>query len=266
MLYVVFMFTACTDTSVRLDELASSNGFSQMTVTGTDFQHRIYYRQGLPAKNLHIYLEGDGRPWRNEFTVSIDPSVDRLISLELMKQDAASVLYVGRPCYHGFANVAPCRPWYWTSGRYSQEIVDSMLVVIRNYAQQNGALNVVLIGHSGGGTLAMLIAEHLENVIAVVTLAGNLDVNRWAKHHEYAPLEGSMSPADRQPLPHAIKQLHYAGEDDSKIPYDFVRDAVLKQIDAEFILLDDVNHDCCWADYWPVVLKRLESFRLEGLR
>ncbi len=257
----VVLLVACVDTAIRLDELAKKEGFSQMKVMGMDFQHHIYFRQNLLSKSLHVYLEGDGRPWRNKGEVAFDPSMDSLLSLELMKLDAASVLYVGRPCYHGDADIKPCHPWYWTNGRYSQDVVDSMSAVIKSYVIKNGVLDVVLIGQSGGGTLAMLLAEKLNNVSAVVTLAGNLDVRRWSQYHDYTELEGSLNPIERQPLIASIKQLHYAGDSDKNIPYHFIFDAIKKQKNAEFILLNNVDHDCCWEEYWPAILKRLDKLK-----
>ena len=49
--------------------------------------------------------------------------------------------------------------------RYSDEIVSSMTDVVRTTALQAKARSVVLVGYSGGGVLAVLIAERLDNVV-----------------------------------------------------------------------------------------------------
>ena len=38
----------------------------------------------------------------------------------------------------------------------------------------------------------MLIAERLENVTAVVTIAANLDTDAWTEHHKYLPMSQSL--------------------------------------------------------------------------
>ena len=62
--------------------------------------------------------------------------------------------------------------------RYSDEIVSSMTEAVRTAALQAKARSVVLVGYSGGGVLAVLIAERLDNVAAVITVGANLDTRR----------------------------------------------------------------------------------------
>ena len=69
-----------------------------------------------------------------------------------------------------------------------------------------------MIGYSGGGTLAQLVAEKFTQTRAVVTLAGNLDLAAWVQLHDYTPLGGSLNPAERPPLPGHILQIHYVGK------------------------------------------------------
>ena len=100
--------------------------------------------------------------------------------LELMSLDHAPSLYLGRPCYFGMARQPPCEPQYWTTLRFSESVVASMAAALKAAVGSMVEQGFVLIGHSGGGTLAMLLAQRLDRVQSVVTIAGNLDIEAWA--------------------------------------------------------------------------------------
>ena len=70
--------------------------------------------------------------------------------------------------------------------------------------------SIVLIGHSGGGTLAVLLAPRIEDVSGVVSIAANLDIDAWADHHNYDRLTGSLNP-NSQPTDSAIPHEQMAG-------------------------------------------------------
>ena len=74
--------------------------------------------------------------------------------------------------------------------------------------------SVVLIGYSGGGVLAVLIAPQVPGS-AVVTIAANLDVEAWARWHQYTPLSGSLNPATQPPLD-ALHEWHLVGDRDHR--------------------------------------------------
>lgn len=123
--------------------------------------------------------------------------------------------------------------------------------------QLSNGQQLVLIGHSGGGTLAMLMAESREDVAAIVTLAGNLDVGAWTEHHHYSPLLGSLNPADSLPLANHIKQFHYLGTEDKTITKAMLEPVIVQQQNALLIEMKGINHNCCWAKKWPEILATL---------
>ena len=103
----------------------------------------------------------------------------------------------------------------------------------------------------------MLLAERVPETIAVVTLAGNLDVAAWTEHHGYAPLRESLDPATRPSLPAGIVQLHLRAERDRVVPPELVDDALARQPAAVALILPEVDHDCCWEEIWPDALVQL---------
>jgi pimeloyl-ACP methyl ester carboxylesterase len=178
--------------------------------------------------------------------------------LRLMALDPAPSLYLGRPCYLGLHHSAHCHPWHWTHGRYGKMVVDSLVAVLQRILADGVDSDLVLIGYSGGGTLAMLLAERLPRVSAVVTLAGNLDVVRWARLHDYSPLRGSLNPADSAPLPPRIRQWHWMAARDHNVPPALVRPVVAAGESTRVEILPNIDHRCCWEAVWPRLLNMME--------
>ena len=95
----------------------------------------------------------------------------------------------------------------------------------------------------------------------MVTLAGNLDIDRWAAHHGYSPLSGSLDPADLPPLPAGIRQWHWVGGRDENVPPAVVESGLVNQPSARAAVIPDVDHDCCWERLWPGLLEEVVSSR-----
>ncbi len=233
----------------------SSQGFHKSVEQGATFQHLVLSRPGRGAR-LHVYLEGDGRPWLSPGRIALDPTGSRLLMLELAAMDDAPVLYVGRPCY--FQPPDPqCSPAWWTFLRYAEPVVESLAAVIDRHAQDYD--RVALFGHSGGGTLAMLLAGRLApaTVDILATIAANLDTSAWTDAHGYTALYGSLNPANQPPLPAAVRQVHLLGAEDVNITQAMIAPVIAAQPEAELRLLPGYDHRCCWQQYWPGLLGEL---------
>ena len=202
---------------LQINQKAEQLGFTRSTQSSTEFEHVVYVpKRNTVGDSVHVYIEGDGVAWRWRYFIRPDPTPRRALMLNLMGRDKGNAVYVGRPCYFGTVVDDRCHSDYWTFSRFSEKVVSSMAEVI---AKQTARYNkVVLIGHSGGGALAMLVAEKLPGVVAVVTVAGNRDTEAWIAHHNYTPLRGSLNPAKRPPLNASVKQLHLVGSEDKVIP------------------------------------------------
>jgi dienelactone hydrolase len=253
---MVAMLGACATPAERIDKQAKVAGFSRVVATGMQYQH-VVYRNDRPGAGqaLHVYIEGDGRPYLDRFAVAPDPTPRRALMLELMALDAGPAIYIGRPCYFGLAAHAPCTPLDWSLRRFSADTVASMAAVIAE--EGHAAASVRIFGHSGGGTLAVLLARTLHNVTGVVTLAGNLDTAAWVRLHGYASLTGSVDPLQGGALAPSILQWHLAGERDRNIPPALIEAAAHALGDGEFRIVEDADHACCWQREWPSVLRQV---------
>jgi hypothetical protein len=263
-LFLTLLIVSCSTPAVHLQQEAERLGFNHSIVQGTEFKHVVYTNK-VQNKNgkLHVYLDGDGTPWVNNRWVSEDPTPRNPLLFRLMSLDTEPAVYLGRPCYHGFSDTPPCEPGLWTNKRYSMVVLKTMAVALEQIVKRLGTRKVVLIGYSGGGTLAMLLAEQTQNLQGIVTIAGNLDINAWSNLHGYAPLIGSKNPAQQPPLNPALFQLHYAGGKDQNVPVSLIQPTVLRQHSAQLIIIPEFDHTCCWEKIWPSVLKniQLHTFR-----
>ncbi len=256
--------SACS-TAPHEQKIAKKHQVNLQSVLGKPFTHQVYVNKAAftdqtdnrRQRFLHVYIGGDGRPFSNGY-YSNNPTPLNPLLLNLMKQDKQPAIYLGRPCYF-IAKDDYCTPNWWTSHRYNQQVVTSLLTALSNFSQRYD--HIVLIGYSGGGTLAMLMADQLQEARILVTLAGNLDIFEWTTHHEYTPLMESLNPADLAPLRKNIIQLHYAGEEDTNIKAGWIKDVVDKQQQAEFHLVEGADHSCCWTNLWPDVLTKIESYQ-----
>jgi pimeloyl-ACP methyl ester carboxylesterase len=254
-LLLSWMSAACVSPAGRIDGKAAQLGFERQTVWGTQFPHRVYFKGRVAGSHrLHVYIEGDGLPWSSPDRVSPDPTPRYALMLRLMAQDTRPAIYLGRPCYFGFAQTPPCSPLSWTQDRYARAMVESMAAALSRITAGRDDVELVLIGHSGGGALAVLLGQRLANAVAVVTVAGNLDTEAWTRLHGYSDLTGSLNPASLPALDRRIVQLHFQGGQDREIPPALAARFAARQPSAQFRLHPEFDHRCCWEEKWPELL------------
>jgi len=271
---------ACASPTGQLRTLAAARGFERQSIDSGGFRLTVLGNAtlangaGLPAELpdplsvLHVYLEGDGRPWAYRVFVTPDPTPRQPLMLALMALDPAPSAYVGRPCYNGTAADVGCSHALWTSARYSDAVVESMTGAIRSLVHRHGFDGVRLFGHSGGGTLALLIAGRLSGTRDVVTVAGNLDPDAWTRHHRFLSLRDSLNPSLEARLDDAVRQWHLVGELDQVVPPVLAGAYVRANPAATARVFTGFSHGCCWRRIWPDVLlavTRGDASRLPGV-
>jgi pimeloyl-ACP methyl ester carboxylesterase len=228
-------------------------------VSGTLHTHVVYEKAGHAAAHpgrWFVFLEGDGSPWGNSgMQPATDPTTRNPLALRLMLATDDAAIYVVRPCYQGH-NDARCSTDRWTSGRYSDEVVASMAAAIESESKKLRANHLIVVGYSGGGALAVLVAERLQDVAAVITIGANLDIAAWAEHHHYLPLSQSLNPAlsDRA---HPWAEFHFNGANDAVVPIATTDDYFKRYPGARRVVVDSANHTCCWEADWPALLAAL---------
>lgn len=252
---LTLVLAACATPEAHIDTLARSAHLERTIVQGAPYRH-VLYRPQEPRTGsvLHVYLEGDGTPYLMRTWVVADPTSRSPLALALMIEDPGPTLYLGRPCYLGLARDPPCTPADWTLARFSPEVVQSMATVLKQQIAHGDYRHVTLIGHSGGAALAVLLADRVEAVDRVVTIAGNLDVAGWTRLHGYTPLSGSLDPLTSGPHRSSVELIHFAGGADRNIPAALIQGAA-DRLGGRVTVIPGFDHQCCWARLWPELLK-----------
>jgi pimeloyl-ACP methyl ester carboxylesterase len=252
--------SGCVTPSERIDRLASRAGFARTLVATNAFEHVVYEKRTDQGGAWIVFLEGDGRPSRDGSRISPDPTTLEPVALRLAASTPGNVIYLSRPCYGVSTKDPHCDPEFWTSARYSPAVVSSLRSAIESRVLGlHGATDVWLVGYSGGGTLAVLVAKDLQHVSRVITIAGNLSVTQWANYHGHEPLTGSLDPMLEAALRSNVEQVHLAGAGDTNILPEFVRSYVQRQSGGRLIEIPGFNHQCCWVQEWETIWKRVET-------
>lgn len=198
---------------------ASERGFLPRLCDAPPFRLFTLHRQGK-GETLTVYIEGDGHAWRNRTTPSDDPTPRNPVGLFLAVNDPSPnpVLYLARPGQYAREGQAARDNVWWTSARMSNEVITALNSAIDETKALDGARKVALIGFSGGGGCAVLLAARRSDVVFLGTVAGNVNMAAWTDLHGVSPLSRSLDPIAAAPLVSGIPQRHLSGEDDANIP------------------------------------------------
>lgn len=249
--------------SMRLDKaqrIALSGGLVERDIAAGRFLLRSYERIGDPATGTaRVYIEGDGLAWLGKNRPSPDPTPVNPLALSLAQADrAANVAYIARPCqYNGAFDEKACPEKYWKSARFSPEIIKAMNDALDAIKQRHGLRRFELVGYSGGGAVALLMAAQRGDIASIRTVAGNLDIDAFSRLHKVSAMTASLNPASVAHRVSAIPQRHFVGGKDAIVPasiYRAYRDAAGpgKRIDAT--ILPDADHETGWVQQWPSLL------------
>ncbi|HEY7776580.1 MAG TPA: hypothetical protein VIC02_08560 [Kineobactrum sp.] len=208
--------------------------------------------------SLHVYLAGDGTPWRGR-KVSTNPTGHAAIAMELMQQDSAPAILLGRPCYYLEALPANCLPELWTSARYSARVVASMQAGLETVLAEQQPQSLLLVGYSGGGVLALLLAREQTLPTTVVTVAANLDTSAWTDHYGHLPLTASLNPAAVIPRETDFHQIHLSGGLDQVVPRSTTARYRERHATAHYLHYETFDHRCCWTRHWEDILATIRD-------
>ncbi len=201
---------------------------------------------------LVVYIEGDGRAWVTPSRASDDPTPTDPIALRLaMAHPSGEAVWIARPCQYQGAGSAACGSEWWTRARFAPEVIAAMDTALDVMKARHGAKRLVLVGYSGGGAVAALLAAHRKDVERLVTVAGNLDHRAWTHHHAISPLVASLDARDVMPDLRDLQQVHIAGSRDRVMPVAIVQNFAERMGPKARFVVIDADHHCCWVDAWP---------------
>jgi pimeloyl-ACP methyl ester carboxylesterase len=241
-------------------QLAAQAGFKESVLSNVQFDLMVFSK---PSKQnnpvLVIYIEGDGRAWKTASLPSDNPTPTNPLALRLAIQDPRpAVAYLARPCQFMPLPSRGCSEKLWTNARFSTAVIENTNEAVEKLKRQYSASELVLIGYSGGGAIATLIAAKRSDIKTIITVAGNLDTDAWVRLYGLEPLSESVNPASVARSIRNIPQIHYVGAKDDVIP-PAVSQSFLQKMGspnkAKVIELPNYGHVCCWTERWTELLK-----------
>lgn len=253
--------TPAMDRRQQAEGIAATAGWQAFDINADPFVLRAYAPATFPAsETLTLYIEGDGQAWSSSDRPSRDPTPTKPLALQLAirypAQSAAA--YLARPCQYVQAEARRgCDSAYWTNKRFAPEVIAATRHVVDQLKQRSGAKHLVLVGYSGGGAVAALVAAQREDVVRLVTIAGNLDHVAWSAQHRVTPLKGSLNPVDAWPALQHIPQLHLVGANDPVMPESIARAYRAhfpESAPIQIHVIPGFDHHCCWVEQWPALL------------
>ena len=260
-LLMLLALTSCISNSPaerqsKADLLVAGKGWQKLQLPTVDFVLTAYVPSIIRSSDtLTIYIEGDGLAWINASTPSFNPTPNNPLALKLALRDTSPAAYLARPCqYVELSQSSNCSQKYWTHSRFSPEVIDATNQAIDQIKLRFNADKLMLVGYSGGGAVAALAAARRQDVIRLVTIAGNLDHRIWVKEHHLSPLSNSLNPADEWEKLQNIPQTHFVGGKDLNVGESVARGYAAKfpsSLTPSIVVIPNFDHHCCWEENWP---------------
>lgn len=253
-----FFLAACADiprfgsSRPAVEAWAKERGFQPVALTTPPFDllALAQLRQGPSETPLTVYIEGDGAAWPGPHLPPADPTPLRPVALALADADrTAAVVYLGRPCqYLPTESLARCSVDWWTTKRFSPAVLAAYQQALDELKAKTGYHHLRLVGYSGGGVLATLLAEQRSDVAQLTTIAAPLALTAWTAWHKVSPLPEALDPI-RLDGRARVAAVHYVGERDDIVPEPIVR-AYVTIRGGDLRRVAGADHDCCWLGFW----------------
>lgn len=204
------------------DATGAAGGLASASVPAGPFELAVWQRP-VQASALTIYIEGDGLAWLDRSTPSPDPTPRDAMAVRLAALDPTpAVAALARPCQFRSASPHPqplCDdPQWWTSRRFTQPSLNALDRAVDALKRRANADKVHLVGFSGGGALAALLAARRDDVLSLRTVAGNLAPYHTDRLHKVDTPPGVLSPLDDAAKLARLPQIHFTGLQDKVTP------------------------------------------------
>ena len=241
---------------------AAPRGFAELALDadGPPANWRLFAlaRQNHPSGTLTVYIEGDGAPWSTPWSPPDDPTPLEPTALAMAVQDpAGSVVYLGRPCqYLTPVALASCDPALWMHKRFAPEVVATFDRELTRLQARLGTKHLRLVGYSGGGVIAALLAARRSDVQQLGTVAAPLALLAWTTWHDLSPFPDRSDPLHQSGV--MPPSQHWVGQGDKVVPPSIVAQFIATK-GGHMTVVQGYDHQCCWARDWAHLIAAEQS-------
>jgi len=261
LLLLSLILVACSPKPDTMNALNAdySNNWVGHQIEAPSFLLTSFERVNVTSAVANIYIEGDGRAWLNKRMPSLDPTPNNPVAFNLAQLDSAdNVFYLARPCqYTKMTDGSACEQKYWTSHRFSLEIIDAIDDALDDIKRRYQITGFNLVGFSGGGNVAALLAARRNDVLSIRTVAGNLDHSLQSNIHDVSQMLHSLNAKDVSQNIKNIPQLHFIGGEDDIVPHDLYESYKKASGQSDCVKAHVVNtasHTDGWESVWKSLL------------
>jgi hypothetical protein len=258
-----FLMTSCASKLERVKRIAVPAGFKSKVIRTNTFSLQSFYRILEPGAPITIYIEGDGQAWLTRTQPSPNPTPTNPLVIRLATIDEnENVIYLARPCqYVNLRTEKLCSIPYWTQKRFSREIIIAINDAINIMATIAKTARIHLVGYSGGGAVAAMVAAKRNDIASIRTLAGYMDHVALNRKVNVSPLIGSLDPIKAAPRLQKTPQIHYSGSKDKRVPGWVLKNFRKAVGSKECVTLRYVNatHEEGWEEVWQRVWSKIPT-------
>ncbi len=227
---------ACApDLETRTNTFRTIGGdrFKESILRTENFDLFVFLGERTGDTTLTVLIEGDGYSWKSRRQPSDDPTPLTPVLYSLSASlPIGNTVYLARPCQFVGPKSRNCNHKVWTRDIFTSGIVSTMDEALSVLKAQYNATQLKLIGYSGGGVIAAVLAAQRSDVASLVTIAAPLDIDAFTSHHHTQSFpDRSLNPKDYADQLYDVPQLHLFGELDSIVPKS-VADAFLEGLQA----------------------------------
>lgn len=260
--------SGCTPPQERLkdtQDFISANALQPEIIPSRPFPLYSAAPSLTPAKKLTIIIEGDGYAWVDRWTPSDDPTpkipTGLHIAAALNKAGQANnnpAIYLARPCQYvmRMGQNQGCNAHLWTDQRFNSDVFESYNNALGLLRARYGATAFHLIGYSGGGYIATVLAAMRPDIAKVTTIAAPLDLESWTRYHEVTPIEGPVRLKRILRDSSKTQFVHLCGEKDEIVPCKLYQNLVDQTVtlgleNHKLKMMPGFKHGDAWESLTP---------------
>jgi len=241
---------------------AAESAFDRQEITAGGFRLTVFARIEDANKPITVYIEGDVRGWNPTADPGIDASPDEYLGLRLATLDPAdNVVVISRPCQYGIDDAA-CLSQTWKSGRLAAQVYSAINRALDYAVSVVPRSRLNLVGYSGGGAIAAVLAARRHDVASLRTIAGNLDPDGNGRTHGSVPQDDFIDPMEIAPRLSLVPQEHFVGDKDAFVP-PFLTENFVKAIGQSYcvkvIQIEGATHKTGWEQAWKEYVDKMPA-------